>query len=641
MATIPQINNPVGGKSYSTGLSGRNTSESGEQFDLIQLTNPLEVQQATDKEAGNRNKAMTGEQKDFLSMSVKIAKDPTMAVESLKQLINEELLGIAKNNGYTELYGELDALMKGMFLKSDSLVADIVAQEKQNTIFSGSEFFDLLRELAAESIANSGAGSVNDEMKNAVGNMLKAVNYMRNKDEILNALSSNMKFLSGYFAPNKGLSEGLAELSRGWAATDAAENFESLKNQTLYIMKSVSESLLNNEQTQVLIPLIVHNLSRYNTNEDILSNYFTQLLAQVPNAETKNRLISAFDNLLNSSFNNTELKQNGELPNNYYNTTNYTTDSEINQPLNPYFSEEKQIPNFLASRLADENYTELLNYSAEDLDTPVKNYLLDKTDGMSAVKDTIGVLIREAGMKDVLANELAGLRTIDSLVEYLNEILQNLPDNEERQIIYENLVEIVNKMAEKEELSATRAPIPSEIKSEMKTETSLKNLIDFVDKNIDHSALKSINNYNASNLLQSLINAPGVFTPLAHYIIPLEVGDSKAFGELWVDKDEENASASVNGGKRKYHLFLTFEIEEEGRFEVDLYALGDEVNISLMHPESFAEKVNPIVRKVNRVIAQSGYVTRNFKTAPLSKPHNLTQIFPHINEKRSGFNVKA
>jgi hypothetical protein len=172
-------------------------------------------------------------------------------------------------------------------------------------------------------------------------------------------------------------------------------------------------------------------------------------------------------------------------------------------------------------------------------------------------------------------------------------------------------------------------------------ESTLKQLISFVEKNIDHAAVKTISNYNASNLLQSLINAPGVFTPLAHYIIPLDVGGIKSFGELWVDADEENASARESGAKRKYHLFLTFEVEAAGRFEVDLYADGSDVNLSFFYPESFSERAAPLLGKVNRIIANSGYSTREIRTGPLVKPHDLTQVFPEILERRTGFNVKA
>ena len=34
--------------------------------------------------------------------------------------------------------------------------------------------------------------------------------------------------------------------------------------------------------------------------------------------------------------------------------------------------------------------------------------------------------------------------------------------------------------------------------------------------------------------------------------------------------------------QRNYHLFLTFDVESIGRFELDMYALGEDVNIALL-----------------------------------------------------------
>ena len=136
------------------------------------------------------------------------------------------------------------------------------------------------------------------------------------------------------------------------------------------------------------------------------------------------------------------------------------------------------------------------------------------------------------------------------------------------------------------------------------------------------------------------MNAPGVFTPLAHYILPLDVEGTKAFGELWVDNDENNPN-NTPGTQRNYHLFLTFDVESIGRFEVDLYALGDEVNLTLLYPQRFEKQIEPMKDRINKVVRNVGYNTRTFETAPLKTPHNLTEIFPKIVDKRTTLNTRV
>ena len=45
--------------------------------------------------------------------------------------------------------------------------------------------------------------------------------------------------------------------------------------------------------------------------------------------------------------------------------------------------------------------------------------------------------------------------------------------------------------------------------------------------------------------------------------------------------------------------------------------------------------------KVNRIAAGAGYSISNFETGILKTPHNLSQIFPKLNERRTGLNVQA
>ena len=138
-----------------------------------------------------------------------------------------------------------------------------------------------------------------------------------------------------------------------------------------------------------------------------------------------------------------------------------------------------------------------------------------------------------------------------------------------------------------------------------------------------------------------MINAPGVFTPLAHYILPIQVEDTRAFGELWVDNDDDSGVTGSDPAKKHYHLFLTFDIDTFGRFEIDLYADEKTASVSLLHPVSFGKNIENLVNKVSRIAAGAGYSISNFETGILKAPHNLSQVFPKLNERRAGLNVQA
>ncbi|MBQ9858599.1 MAG: hypothetical protein IJO77_06310, partial [Oscillospiraceae bacterium] len=217
-------------------------------------------------------------------------------------------------------------------------------------------------------------------------------------------------------------------------------------------------------------------------------------------------------------------------------------------------------------------------------------------------------------------------------IDKLNEMLRAMPDVPVRERLYGAFVDVIENMALRNELPqhGIRPPVSS----------TLDSLTDFIQENINHPALKSLDSFNATNLLQSLLNAPGVFTPLAHYILPLDVMGTKAFGELWVDNDENNPN-NTPGNQRNYHLFLTFDVESIGRFELDMYALGEDVNLALLYPPRFEKQIDPMKERINKIIRNIGYNARTFETAPLKTPHNLTEILPKIMDKRTTLNTRV
>ena len=918
MAQIPQINNPITSKNYN--YSPRQQQDANtEPFDVVRLTGVGSA--GVNSDSASKSRLEMGN-RELIPLQVQAPKDPTLAVEMLKDLLNIEVLNQALVTGHTELYGSLQNLAKELYVTSDELVAEIQNQEQQNTMFSGHEFYDVLREVAQT--------TSDPATKELIGNLLKSINFAQNKNEILGALRANLKFLSEYYSPNERLSQKLLDLSQKWGADDADKYFEMLKGETLAILKDVSGSLLNDDKTQMLIPLITHNLSRYNNNPYMCREQFNLLLTQISSGTLRESLKNSFNRLYSAIFDKKPMqdphtmeeiaKMNEDIP-----TTNYTTDALKNQPLSdnsanknlifdeaqaeiqqnskilaenigeiatrasdpiavfdeegnqigfqdpninrildengnpipftpdqPVFDEEgrqvgflpralfdefgsmisglplmdedgKFIPfglgipvydengssaGYMAQALFDENgemiqqtlvdangnpmaftprfpvydesgeqvgfsahlfsqngnmvlnqplvdingnllpfipamplydqygavaayqpralfdvngnpimqplvdgdgyplatipqepvlneigeqigfrarlydkngkrilheqifdmdgnpiseseeepreitgwhkflnelmsepgYTQRLKSSGYNLESILSAYNRGRYSGSDALKELIdGLFIAKddpaaGAQSELMRTDMAKVHTMQEMIDELNSLLRDMPDVPLRERLYGVFVDIIDKMAVKNELPqhGIRPPVSS----------TLDNLTDFIQANINNPALKSLDSFNASNLLQSLLNAPGVFTPLAHYILPLEVANTRAFGELWVDNDENNPN-NTPGTQRNYHLFLTFDVETIGRFELDMYAFGEDVNLSLLYPPKFENEINPMKDRVNKIIHNIGYHAQNFETAPLKKPHNLVEVFPKITDKRITLNKRV
>ena len=724
------------GKGFSnSALNNRNSEKGGDEaFSVEGTEKQQQLAPVNEKNAGNNAQTTMG-QKDLIPLAITSSKNQTLAVETVKDIIDTNLLTTAKLNGYTELVGELEQLSASLYIPAKDLVKEMMEQEKQNTMFSGDKFYDLLREVAKDA---------DPDTKEAIGNMLKAINFSQNRKEITTAVSSNLRFLAEYFSPNKGLSGRLNDLADLWGRDSAQNNFQSLRDQTSELMQSLSESLLNDSHTQTLLPIVTHNLSKFNTNMSMLREYFTQLLTQIPSYEMRNELAKSFEGLLNKLIRkDPSLMPPGfEVPEeefgNAYDSRyasesgyehyvgqgqnsegktdplqnvpddNYTTNEQKNQVQNDILGNEyqpdKAISAYLTNVLGNNDY--IAQTGLDDLDfTGFVNLLHNGTASPEeTIKAVLGTLIDDNNIRQALDEQLSQIHTPAQMVDFLNSFLEAMPDSALRDKVYEVLEEAVNQMpddsaeemteeqyassAQESDDDGTRAYDPRRAAEEngaseragreqeparavgynvrgrddddprraydeparsigdqqsrqvQKKESSIQALTNFVEKNINHPALKSIDSFNASNLLQSMINAPGVMTPLAHYILPVQVENTRAFGELWVDNNDESGATGKGGGVH-HHLFLTFDVDTFGRFEVDVYANDKTVKVNLLHPSSFTKNVNALTEKINRIAAGTHYSISDFSTGVLKEPHNLTQIFPKLSERRAGLNVKA
>ncbi len=664
MAQIPQINNPITAKNYN--YSSRPMDANTEPFDIVRLTGVGNARGSSN--AGAHARFEMGN-RELIPLSVQVAKDPTLAVETLKDLLNVEVLNQALITGHTELYGKLEDLAKNLYVTPEQLVEEIQNQEQQNTMFSGHEFYDVLRDVAKT--------TTDPTTKEIIGNLLKSLNFAQNKNEILGALRANMKFLSEYFAPNEKLSAKLMTLSQQWGADDAEQFFDYLKGETLSILKDVSGSLLNDDKTQMLIPLIIHNLSRYNNSPYMCKEYFNLLLSQTASGTLRESLKNSFNRLFTALFKKQDVNnptgkmplQDSNNPNGETPLDNYTTNLPQNQPLSgnsssissnklPSESEIQQFAEvegeefventeedfadeltgynkFLFDSMSEKSFMPLLKQSGYNIEHLLAAYGRGKATGMETLERLVeGLFVHdETGEQfEAFMLDFSKVHTVQEAIDKLNELLRSMPDIPVRERLYGAFVDVIEQMALKNELPqhGVRPPVSS----------TLDSLTEFIQENINHPALKSLDSFNATNLLQSLLNAPGVFTPLAHYILPLDVNGTKAFGELWVDNDENNPN-NTPGTQRNYHLFLTFDVESIGRFELDMYAIGEDVNLALLYPPRFEKQIDPMKERVNKIVRNIGYNTRTFETAPLKAPHNLTEIFPKILDKRTTLNTRV
>ncbi len=592
-----QVTTPVAPKNYN--LTTKPIVQTDEIFDLVDLSKVVKTSERADENA-QQDASFDKNSGVIPKLPMLIAKDPSLTASSLKSMLSNEILNQLSESGNAELINKLTDLAKEILLSPDQLVTDIKSQQQSSTIFNG-DFFNLLRGIAAQ--------TSNSDIKNAILNILKATVNASSGQEVLNSLSLNMKYLSEQLAPSKSLSDALLRLSDKLSSPNASKDFQALKGQVLGALQSVNNSLLLTDKTKNLLPLITHNLSRFNDNSTALKESFTNLLDLLSNKDLKAALSKSFNDFVEVS----DLPQSVKSSALSAVPDNGVSDKVASETL------LKKLTSDLAS-LANSNSKILDAVSLKDA---LSNIPADN--GMNSIKDMLMQVLPKSSEKMLnnLLGDFSQTKDLNSLLGKLSTILNSIDSMDVKLPLAQSLNEALTHLAKAENIHYSP---PS----------SMENLVTFLSKNINDTALKSLNTFNQNEMVQSLLTAPGVFTPLLHYLVPVQVEDTRAFGELWVDND---AGGSSNSDDTNNHFFLSFTVENIGDFELEIYTKNTDISILLMCPPDLTKSFSKMKDSIAKIAAANGFSAKNTTVEPLKSKRNLVDVFSRIKEKRVGLNV--
>lgn len=534
-----------------------------------------------------------------------IAKNPALSSQLLKNLLSDEVITQLRASGNGALAEQLLDLAKAIFLDGENLPGEMQSQFEEATIFKG-ELFDALRGLMGQS----------DQMRTAIASVLKAYSQSQSAADILNTLSGNFSYLSQLFAQNGDLSQRLSQLSAQFAEDGAAQNFSALKTLAQGLLTEMNQSVLANDTTRSLSSLVIHNLSRYNDNPTLLAQSMDKLLDLVDDEVQAAQLKSIFTRLLFSGEKNTEQVSHG-------------TASHTQPKVAIGFSRAAE---FLSRNLSQPSFVDaLVQGGLSDKLANVISQLRDgQIGGMDALKAALSSILsgdEAALVSSRLMRELGQMSDLETLIGNLNLLLRNMPEDNVRQSMFDVFMGAINTLRDSDELRMTA-------QQNFDTSSPMKALAEFLQNNI-HRDAPSITGFSAGAMVQSLLTAPGAYTPLLHMLLPAEYKDKQAFGELWVDNNEESL------GKDSYHFFLTFNVEEVGSFELDLYAYGSELSASLLCPPDYIEHFEGMALNIAKVCSKSGFSLGTLNISPLQKQKDLLEVFPKLSQRRLGLDVKV
>ncbi len=144
-------------------------------------------------------------------------------------------------------------------------------------------------------------------------------------------------------------------------------------------------------------------------------------------------------------------------------------------------------------------------------------------------------------------------------------------------------------------------------------------------------------------IIHSLLSSPSNFTPLLHFIVPVQYQDLKAFAEIWIDPNAEEAADPKRGGgeAEATHMLLVFDIEGIGRFESELYVQNKKIALNLLCPPAYTEAFKKIGPAIRQAVAATGYSFEAINIERLERTHSLMDVFTDLPHKRTGIDVRV
>lgn len=533
MAEFLRITTPMINRNQNVNPQGRPQADPTVPFQLIDASKVQSLAQHKELLSQNQTILLKNDQPSIMA---NMLQDPQAVVHFLRTIyLVQEVVNMLPlmNNPLSE---EIEELFQNLMLHPDDIVGEMMKQENTATLFRG-ELFDNLRNLLSEMgkldassnnepltfwqrlfglsedtkldelslrtlLANlfgkneeqsaySGLtnewivskGSYQAMAKYDISTLLKAMNSMQAREEILNSIGNNLSYLGKALAPQTILSEKLLNLAEWFKDPGKDFDFSEVKKIVLQTLAEIEKSILYSPKLEKNISIAEYNLSRYADNEDALRQ--------------------SIDNMAK------------------------------------YFLNEEEFAKF-------------------------------------------------------------------------------------EQMVYSQLAKLQNT-----NIASTQSQV-------------LTTLSKLIETEVENAHLLNLGADKIEKIIYSMLSSPTNYTPLLHYVIPVEYQNQHSFAEVWIDPNAQEEGKSKKGKKGDtMQVLVAFDIEQLGRFEAELKVYNNSMSAYIFVPKGLLETFKDMNDAIIQGIAKTKYSFENVEIRELDKPRSLMDVFHNLPLRRSGVNVKV
>ena len=142
-------------------------------------------------------------------------------------------------------------------------------------------------------------------------------------------------------------------------------------------------------------------------------------------------------------------------------------------------------------------------------------------------------------------------------------------------------------------------------------------------------------------LMQSFLLNESVYMPVLHLTLPLNVGGTYMFSELWIDPDDDGKGTDRQGQERFVKALIKFDIQDVGFF--DLFFLygtqSEKISLQLNYPKDLGASETEIRNTIAKILADNGLQQDELVLGTEDGSIPISAAFPNIFERKNSINV--
>ena len=204
------------------------------------------------------------------------------------------------------------------------------------------------------------------------------------------------------------------------------------------------------------------------------------------------------------------------------------------------------------------------------------------------------------------------------------------------------LLQLRGDQARENFLHALEEFLEAEKQPARENRTALGVLTRILQRQTSSQEIMSLGADKVEKIIHSLLSSPCNFTPLLHYVLPVQYEDIQSFAEIWINPNGgEDDRDHPGGAERVIHMLLSFDVASIGQFELELYVRDKTIDFSLYCPPAYMSVYGDIKNDLRSCTQGTGYRFGDIRVDRLDRPRSLMDVFKSLPYKRTGVDVKV